>query len=216
MNTIFFFFPCLANRRSEDNVAPSDWWHVSGTTGRRVRRMRELHQTASISTSAWRHVRTPISPFFAVVSRSAADLPICGFLFLDRCLNAVDLKLGSSGGAVNVSEDSCRVWGRVSAWICLIFPRFCRLMEDLLFYGSGWLNWVGRQWIWSFVVAVHGRNFFFEWWKGIGFMGLWDAEVERTKLLVRALGLWYHVENLNLIEIIMEINIIERDEENGG
>jgi hypothetical protein len=79
-------------------------------------------------------VCTPISPFFAVVSRSAADLPICGFLFVDRCLNAVDLELGSFGGAVNVSEDSCRTWGRMSAWICSIFPRFCRLMEDLLFF----------------------------------------------------------------------------------
>ncbi len=85
--------------------------------------------------------------FFAVVRRSVANLPICGFLFVDRCLNVVDLELGSSGGAVNVFEDSFRAWGRVSAWICSIFPRFCRLMEDFLLYGSGWLNWVWRQWI---------------------------------------------------------------------
>ena len=118
-------------------------------------------ENGSDSQNFNRRVQTLIAPIFAVASISAADLPICGFLFVDQCLNAVDLELGSSGGAVNVSEDSCRTWGCVSAWICSIFPRFCRLMEDLLFYGSGWLNWVGRQWIWSFVVAVHGRKFFF-------------------------------------------------------
>ncbi len=60
-------------------------------------------------------MQTLIAPIFAVVSILAADLPICGILFVDRCLNVVDLELGSSGGAVNVSEDSCREWGRVSA-----------------------------------------------------------------------------------------------------
>jgi hypothetical protein len=86
-----------------------------------VRRVRELHRTADISTSAWQHECTPISLFFAVVSRSATDLPICGLLIVDQCLNAVDLELGSSGGAVNVFEDSCRAWGRVSTRFFLGF-----------------------------------------------------------------------------------------------
>ena len=38
------------------------------------------------------------------VSRSAADLLICGFIFVDWCLSAVDLELGSSGDAVKRSQ----------------------------------------------------------------------------------------------------------------
>ncbi len=38
------------------------------------------------------------------VSKSAADLLICGFLFVDWCLSAVDLELGSSGDAVKRSQ----------------------------------------------------------------------------------------------------------------
>uniref|UniRef100_A0A2N9I6B5 Uncharacterized protein n=1 Tax=Fagus sylvatica TaxID=28930 RepID=A0A2N9I6B5_FAGSY len=128
--------------------------HGSQTAGQRITWRLLIGDTFQEQQGgACRHERTPSDgryfdkrvaacaysdfAFFAVVSRSAADLPICGFLFVDRCLNAVDLKLGSSGGAVNVSEDSCRVWGRVSAWICLIFPRLdgCRVVFGKVLYG---------------------------------------------------------------------------------
>ncbi len=38
------------------------------------------------------------------VSRSAAALLICGFLFVDSCLSVVALELGSSGDAVKRSQ----------------------------------------------------------------------------------------------------------------
>jgi hypothetical protein len=53
---------------------------------------------------AWRRVHTRNAPIFVAVSRSAADLLICGFLFVDCCLSAVDLELGSSGDAVKRSQ----------------------------------------------------------------------------------------------------------------
>ena len=85
-------------------------------------------------------MRTSIVLIFAVVSRSASDLPICGILFVDRCLDSIDLELGSSGGAMNDSEDRCRAWSHVPAWICSIFAWFCRSMNDLSFSSIGSLN----------------------------------------------------------------------------
>ena len=62
-----------------------------------------------------RRVRTLIPLIFAAVSRSSADLLICGILFVDQCLDSVDLELGSSGGAMNDSEDRCHAWRHVPA-----------------------------------------------------------------------------------------------------
>ena len=79
------------------------------------------------------------------------------------------------------------------------------------------LDFVDR-WTISNFMAVFG-------WTGLGDDGskagngddekYWcgGSNVTGWNWLVWALGLWYHVENLNLIEIIIEINIIERDEE---
>jgi hypothetical protein len=67
-------------------------------------------------------VHTWIAPIFVAVSISATDLLICGFLFVDWCLSAVDLELGSSGDAVKRSqifEAIGRVWERVQAWILI-------------------------------------------------------------------------------------------------
>jgi hypothetical protein len=71
---------------------------------------------------AWRGIHHRIGFIFVAVSRSAADLLICGFLFVDWWLSAVDLELGSSGDAVKrsrFSEAIGRAWECVQAWILI-------------------------------------------------------------------------------------------------
>uniref|UniRef100_A0A2N9J3X1 Uncharacterized protein n=1 Tax=Fagus sylvatica TaxID=28930 RepID=A0A2N9J3X1_FAGSY len=72
-----------ANCGSEDDVARIYWWL----------RVRRVDRIVGTPTGTWRRILTLIVPIFSALCRSSADIPIYGFLFVDRCLNAVDLEL---------------------------------------------------------------------------------------------------------------------------
>ena len=65
------------------------------------------------------------------VSRSAAALLICGFLFVDWCLSVVDLELGSSGDAVKRSQIFQSYRPRVGTRAGLDSNRVTRLLPIL-------------------------------------------------------------------------------------
>uniref|UniRef100_A0A2N9II97 Uncharacterized protein n=1 Tax=Fagus sylvatica TaxID=28930 RepID=A0A2N9II97_FAGSY len=87
-----------------------------------------------------------------------------------ECLNferrmEADLELGSFGGAVNVSEDSCRTWGRMSAWICSIFPR-CNFNEtfEFVYKRIAQISWLNLAWL---VSRLDGSDLGSKaWWLG--------------------------------------------------
>jgi hypothetical protein len=63
-----------------------------------------VNQNAENLRGACRRVLHQIGLIFVEVSISAADILICGFLFVDWCLSAVDLEHGSSGDAMKSSQ----------------------------------------------------------------------------------------------------------------
>ena len=140
----------------------------------------------------WRRVSAPIAPIVADFSRSMVDLSIWCDFFLIRWLETEDLKL--EGMAVR----------QCVKWRLLRLSRACQLgTKDW----SVWSDWRKNSEIFFFFL------FFFLGRKrkdGIyfGAEAMWEnlAMDQWTWVLE---WLWYHVKNLNLIEIIMEINIIE-------
>ena len=59
---------------------------------------------------------------------------------MNRRLVAEDLRLGVVAVHGGDFETFCCLWRHVDAQADLIFVEICRLMDDLLFDGSGWLN----------------------------------------------------------------------------
>jgi hypothetical protein len=103
-------------------------------------------------------VHTQIAPIFVAVSRSAADLLICGFLFVDWCLSAVDLELGSSGDAVKRSQIFRSYRPRVGTRAGLDSDRVTGVLS-IFMGGTDICDQFSEKE--KFVVRCFGWNFFF-------------------------------------------------------
>ena len=175
----------------------------------------EWIQRLKIFGGTWRRVHHRIWLIFATLDKLASDLFVGGVLFVDQCLDGVDLERGGSGGVWEICRkcnSSGRTWRRVYGQNGLRFVLLDRSRDGLLIYVTsflkiwelwygafGWDFWVeetNRAFGWDFLVEEMNRN------DGIIRCGSKKKKKKRRiEWLVWVLGLWYDVENLNVIPI---------------
>ena len=167
------------NHRSSRGSNKMTWWHSIGTRSRgdyfrRVARMwdwERVKRNTGTSSGAWRRVLHRIRLIFAPFNSSAEDLLRCGVGFVNRrCMWCTEEILECLG----------RAWRYVWRWNLIRKHGFFWCL------GQGQICLISMWKAWNFVM----RND----WLNVMRNGV---EVEGSKWLVRALGLWYHMENLN-------------------